>query len=226
MVVTPGAATDPYRSREMNNPSSTATARLRARSLYLPALAGLIALLGIAATPTGMAPLPAQYLKERTFHSPDGWFAVDAPSDTWEWFEMRAFDGDADPRWPEASHNTVAWYARDSKGSEDCAIMESYYPSGPMINDSYADGLEDDVRKTISTDQTFSNFVVESIGIPVPSSLRYRYETRKKSGTVTYHFVYVTGWEHKVFLQTTSATPKEPPLFRRLVVSMRWLQSP
>jgi len=51
----------------------------------------------LAATPAGMAPLPAQYLQAAMFNSPDGWVSIHSPEGS-EWFEMRAFDGDADPR--------------------------------------------------------------------------------------------------------------------------------
>jgi hypothetical protein len=83
-----------------------------------------------------MTPLPPQYVRDGTFHSPDGWFEIHVPMQ-YEWFEMRSFDGDADPRWP-AAHQSVAWLSRDLKTFEDLVLVESYSPGADVIGEGFA----------------------------------------------------------------------------------------
>jgi hypothetical protein len=183
----------------------------------------VIALLLLAATPAGMAPLPAQYMSEGTFNSPDGWFALHTPNGS-EWFEMRKFDGDADPRWPDGAHPSVAWFVRNPKMPGSLLVMERYSPGAPMLDASYLDGLEGDVRKAARADEPMSDFSAEVITTPV-EGIRYSYR-KKRSGTDRYEFWYVTGWEHKVFIQATAATREEPKWLRGVIQSFRWIKVP
>ncbi|HKO55707.1 MAG TPA: hypothetical protein VJ276_07490 [Thermoanaerobaculia bacterium] len=181
----------------------------------------------LAATPSGMAPLPAQYLQGKTFHSPDGWFTIEAPSADWEWFEMRAFDGEADPRWPDGAHGTVGWYLRDPKpGGRSFVVMESYSPLAAMMDDKYMSSLEIDTRKGLTPDEAMSNFHAVRINVPTEDSIRFWYEVRKTSGETLYRFAYATGWQHKVFILGFAPTPEEPRELKRTVVSLRWVQTP
>ncbi|HYM59881.1 MAG TPA: hypothetical protein VEZ11_03195 [Thermoanaerobaculia bacterium] len=186
----------------------------------------LLAALAVAATPTGMAPLPAQYLKGGTFYSPDGWFQIGFQAGRWEWFEMRSFDGKADPRWPDAVNQTVAWYVREAKGDNTFVVMERYSPNAPPLDDAFMQGIESDTRKGASPGEILSNFSVERIGVPTEGSVRFSYRVVKKSGETLYRFAYVTGGEHRVWLQTHAKTAQEPRSFTRVVVSMRWLKEP
>lgn len=186
----------------------------------------LLALLTLGATPQGMAPLPAQYVKGRTFSSPDGWFKVDAPAARWEWFEMRKFDGDADPRWPDSVHQMVGWMVRDPENGDAFTVLESYNPFAKMMDDVFFRELEPQTRKGATPDEKISDFHAEWIGVPEEKSIRYWYKVEKKSGQTVYRFAYITGWQHKVFLQAFSDKPEEPRIFTRMVVSMRWLKQP
>src|SRR5437763_16841301 len=96
----------------------------------------LVALLSLASTPRGMTPLPAQSLRGSTFHAPDGWYTIEGPAG-WEWFEMRAFDGDADPRWPDAVRQTVAWMAQHPKTFDNVVVMETYGPADNEIDEGF-----------------------------------------------------------------------------------------
>jgi hypothetical protein len=196
---------------------------------FVRALAGAACLLAtlclLASVPRGMAPLPGQYLKGRTFHSPDGWFTIDVP-EGWEWFEMRHFDGKADPRWPDAVNSPVAWMTWDPKTFEDLMVMESYKPNGAVITDDYLHAYEEQTRKTTAADGTITAFRIEPINIPAPQSAHYVYTLVKKDGKTVYRHGYMTGMEHKVVLSTSTDTPPEPKWFLRAVVSMRWLKEP
>jgi len=183
----------------------------------------VMALLLLAATPAGMAPLAAQYLNEGTFNSPDGWFAMHTPNGS-EWFEMRKFDGDADPRWPDGAHQSVGWFVRGPKMPGSLLVMERYSPVGPVLDASYLNGLEADVRKAARPDEPISEFSAEVISTPM-EGIRYSYR-KKRGGRDGYEFWYVTGHEHKVFLQTSAAIREEPEWFRRVVQSFRWLKTP
>jgi len=187
----------------------------------LAAAAVLLGLLTIAATPAGMAPLPAQYLHDGTFHSPDGWFEIHVPV-RYEWFEMRAFDGKADPRWPDAVNHTVAWLTRDPKTFEDLVVMESYTPGADVIDGAYAAAFESRTRETVKP-EVMSEYSAELLTISGEQSLHYRYKLTGKART-RYRFGYITGMEHKVLLSTSEATPTEPKRLRQSIVSARWLK--
>lgn len=178
-----------------------------------------------AATPPATAPLPAQYLKDGTFTSPDGWFAVHMPEGS-EWLEMRAFDGDADPRWPDDAHQSVAWYVRGPKTPGGVLVMERYVAVGaPELNASYVDGLEDDVRKALKPHESIADFSAEVVTWPV-EGVRYSYLKTWSDGTKRYEFWYVTGWQHKVSLHVSGPTNSEPKWFRGIVQSFRWIKMP
>jgi hypothetical protein len=181
-----------------------------------------------AATPTGMAPLAAQYLHGKTFASPDGWFTIEAPSAEWEWFEMRAFDGGADPRWPDGAHGAVGWYLRDAKPrGESLVVMETYSAVAPMIDDEYMESLEADTRKGMTADESMSDFHAVRINLPTEDSVRYWYKVKKqKSGETLYRYAYASGGQHKVFILGFSSKPEEPRELKRVMVSLRWVQTP
>jgi hypothetical protein len=190
-------------------------------------LAGVIALaamLGVAATPTGMAPLPARYLHEGTFHSPDGWFQIHAPA-AWEWFEMRAFDGKADPRWPDSVNQTVAWMARNPKTFDSVVVLETYTPGGDVITGAYAKDFEATTRRSVAPD-TMAEFSAEPIMMSGERSLRFRYKLVRKTGPPLYRFGYVTGMEQKVLLSTSDEKADEPKWFRQIALSVGWLKEP
>jgi hypothetical protein len=184
----------------------------------------VMALLLFATTPLGMAPLPAKYLNGGMFNSPDGWFAVHTPDGS-QWFEMRKFDGDADPRWPDGAHPSVAWFMRNEKTPGGILLMERYAVSAPELNASYLDGLEADVRKAMKADVTVSDFSAELITSPV-EGIRYSFMKTHKGKAPFYEFWYVTGWEHKVFIQATAPTRVEPKWLKGIVQSFRWLKMP
>jgi hypothetical protein len=184
----------------------------------------LVALLAFASTPKGMAPLPAQYLRAGTFHSPDGWFEIHVPAN-WEWFEMRDFDGRADPRWPDAINQTVAWLARDPKTFDDLVVMESYRPGGDIITEGFASSFEDITRKAVEP-ETMSDYSSELLTISGERSLHYRYKLVRKNRSPLYRFGYITGMEHKLTLSTSDDKPEEPKRLRQIVVSIGWLKSP
>jgi len=184
----------------------------------------VMVLLLFAATPAGMAPLPDQYLNNGTFSSPDGWFAVHTPDGS-EWFEMRKFDGDADPRWPDGAHDTVAWYVRGAKMSGTLLVMETYHPVGEPLSEPYAQGLEVGVRRALEADETISNFSYQIITTPV-EGIRYTYKKTKKDGSSKYLFWYVTGMEHKVFMEASAPANDEPKWLRGVVQSFRWIKMP
>ena len=183
----------------------------------------LVALLGLGSTPAGMAPLPAQYLRGGTFHSPDGWFEIHVPI-TWEWFEMRAFDGKADPRWPDAVNQTVAWLARDPKTFDDLVLLETYTPGGAIITEGFAGNFETQTRKAVAP-ETISEYSSELLTISGERSLHYRYRLGG-TGRLRYRFGYVTGMEHKLILSTSDDKPVEPKRLRQTVVSIGWLKEP
>lgn len=173
-----------------------------------------------------MAPLPAQYVRGQTFTSPDGWFSVTTPPGDWEWFEMREFDGDADPRWPDAAHPMVAWFIRNTASGEHFTLLENYDSSEGSIDETYMSAMETGSRNGLTQDQTMSNFSISRVSVPTDDSIRYSYRIQSKSGGDIYRFAYVTGAEHKVFLQTSSATATESKTYDRFVVSLRWLKTP
>lgn len=182
----------------------------------------LLVLSILAATPDGMAPLPAQYLQAGMFNSPDGWFSIHSPDGS-EWFEMRKFDGDADPRWPDGAHSSVAWYMRNPKMPGSVVVLEQYGAGAPMLDDAYLDDLEGNIRKT-HPGERISEFSAALITWPV-EGIRFSYKKTEK-GSAEYRFWYITGWEHKVFLYADSATPSEPKRLTQLAQSFRWLKMP
>lgn len=178
--------------------------------------------LTIAATPAGMAPLPPQYLHDGTFHSPDGWFEIHVPM-RYEWFEMRAFDGAADPRWPDAVNQTVGWLTRDPKTFDDLVLLETYEPGGNVINGAYGKDFEMRTRATVKP-ETMSEFSSEVLTISGEKSLHYRYRLEGKTRPPLYRFGYVVGMEHKVMLSTSDANSTEPKRLTQSVISIRWLK--
>jgi hypothetical protein len=184
----------------------------------------LVAMLTFGATPKGMAPLPAQYLRAGTFHSPDGWFVIHVPVN-WEWFEMRDFDGSADPRWPDAINHTVAWLTRDPKTFDDLVVMESYRPGADVITESFARSFESNTRKAVEPD-TMTDYSSELLTISGERSLHYRYKLVRKNRPPLYRFGYMTGMEHKLTLSTSDDKPQEPKRLRQIVVSIGWLKEP
>jgi hypothetical protein len=198
--------------------------RMQKKRFVLAGALALAAVLGFAATPAGMAPLPAQYLHGGIFHSPDKWFQIELPAN-WEWFEMRAFDGEADPRWPDGAHDAVAWMVRDPKTFDDVVVMETYNPGGDFINGAYAADFETRTRRAVAP-EVMSDFSSELLTIAGEQSLHYRYKLTSKTRPALYRFGYATGMEHKVFVTTSDKTAQEPPLLRRVALSMRWLQVP
>jgi hypothetical protein len=201
------------------------SARMRVFRCLAGAFCLTAALCLVASVPSGMAPLPGQYVKGHTFHSPDGWFTIEVP-EGWEWFEMRHFDGKADPRWPDAVNSPVAWMVREPKTFDDMTVMESYKPNGAVITEDYMRPWEEQMRKSTAADGTMTAFRIEPINIPAPQSAHYAYTLVKKNGKTIYRHGYMTGMEHKVFLSTTTDTPPEPKWFARAVVSLRWLKEP
>lgn len=193
------------------------------RAVLATAIA-LVALLALGSTPKGMAPLPAQYLHAGTFHSPDGWFEIHVPI-TWEWFEMRAFDDKADPRWPDAINDTIGWLARDPKTFDDVVVMESYRPGGDIITENFARAFESSTRKAVEP-ETMSDYSSELLTISGERSLHYRYKLVGKNRPPLYRFGYITGMEHKLTLSTSDDKPEEPKRLRQVVVSLSWLKSP
>jgi hypothetical protein len=183
----------------------------------------LVAWLSLGSTPNGMAPLPAQYLRGGTFHSPDGWFEIHVPM-TWEWFEMRAFDRKADPRWPDAVNQTVAWLTRDPKTFDDLIVLEMYTPGGAIITESFARNFEIQTRKAVAP-ETISEYSWELLTISGERSLHYWYRLRG-TGRLRYRFGYVTGMEHKLILSTSDDKPGEPKRLRQSVISIGWLKEP
>jgi hypothetical protein len=181
-----------------------------------------LALLTIAATPAGMTPLPSQYLQNGTFHSPDGWFEIHVPM-RYEWFEMRAFDGKADPRWPDALNQSVGWLTRDPKTFDDLVLLEAYEPGGDVINGAYAKDFETRTRNAVKP-ETMSEFSSELLTISGERSLHYRYRLDGKTRPALYRFGYVVGMEHKVILSTSDANSVEPKRLRQSVISLRWLK--
>jgi hypothetical protein len=186
----------------------------------------LFAPMVLAGTPAGMAPLPARVLQGTSFISPDGWFKVDSPPGNWEWFEMRAFDGDADPRWPDPAHHTVGWYARDAKSGESFVVLESFSPSAAPMDEEYMKGIQSGTMKTATADERLSNFTIERLSVPTEDTVRYSYKVVKKGAAAIYRYAYATGRQRKVFIESFGDTPKEPPLFTRAAVSLRWLKAP
>jgi hypothetical protein len=184
----------------------------------------LVAMLAFASTPKGMAPLPAQDLRAGTFHSPDGWFRIHVPLN-WEWFEMRDFDGSADPRWPDAINHTVAWLARDPKTFDDLVVMESYRPDGDIITESFASSFESITRKAVEP-ETMADYSSELLMISGERSLHYRYKLVRKNRPPLYRFGYITGLEHKLTLSTSDDKPQEPKRLWQIVVSIGWLKEP
>jgi hypothetical protein len=192
------------------------------KRFVLAAAAVLLGLLTIAATPSGMASLPAQYLHDGTFHSPDGWFEIHVPM-RYEWFEMRAFDGKADPRWPDAVNNTVVWLTRDPKTFDDLVVMESYTPGADVITGGYAKDFEVRTREAVKP-ETMSEFSSELLTISGEQSLHYRYKLTGSTRPPIYRFGYVVGMEHKVLPSTSDANSTEPKRLIQSVISIRWLK--
>jgi hypothetical protein len=178
-----------------------------------------------AAVPKGMAPVAAQYLSGSTFLGPDGWFRIDGPQG-WQWFEMRAFDGDADPRWPDSVHGTVGWLVDDPMSFDSFVLLEIYTPGGAIIDDTFMQSFERVTRRHTSADGKLSDFRYELIPIPDKDSAHYSYTLVKKNGKTVYRHGFVTGMEHKLVLSTSTETPAEPRWFARVAVSIRWLHEP
>jgi len=183
----------------------------------------LLALSILAATPSGMAPLPTQYLQASMFNSPDGWFSLHSPDGS-EWFEMRRFDGDADPRWPDDAHHVVAWYMRNPK-MHSLLVMERYAVGAPMLDADYIHDIEKGVRQAGEPGDTFSEFSAALITQPV-EGIRYSYRKTSRDGSISYRFWYATGWEHKVFMEASAPTNEEPKWLREIAQSFRWLKTP
>jgi hypothetical protein len=183
----------------------------------------LLALLTFASTPNGMTPLSPRYVREGTFHSPDDWFEIHVPM-SYEWFEMTKFDGDADPRWPDAQHS-VAWLSRDPKTFEDLVLMESYSPGANVIDEAFANRWEEHTRKAVQPD-LMSDYSSKVLTISGEQSLYYQYKLVEKNHTprFPYRFGYVIGMEHRVMLSTSDTTPGEPKRLRHSVISLRWLK--
>jgi len=200
----------------------TNTPAMHKRSSVLAAAAVLLALLTIAATPSGMAPLPPQYLHDGTFHSPDGWFEIHVPK-RYEWFEMRAFDGTADPRWPDAVNQTVGWLARDPKTFDDLVVLEMYTPGADVIGEAYARSFEERTRAAVKP-EVMSGYAAEVLTIGGERSLHYRYRLEGKTRPPLYRFGYIIGMEHKVALSTSDAKPAEPKRLLQSAISVRWLK--
>src|SRR5258706_13649728 len=197
---------------------------MQKKRFVLAGAIALLALLSLAATPAGMAPLPAQYLRGGTFHSPDDWFQIHAPAN-WEWFEMRAFDGKADPRWPDALNQTVAWLARNPKTFDNVVVMETYTPGGNVITGAYAKDFESTTRNAVKP-ETMSEFSSEPLMISGERSFHYRYKLVRKAAPPLYRFGYITGMEHKAIVSTSDEKPTEPKWFRQIAISLGWLKVP
>ncbi len=197
---------------------------MQKKRVVLATAIALVALLALGSTPAGTAPLPAQYLRGGTFHSPDGWFEIHVPMN-WEWFEMRDFDGNADPRWPDAINHTVGWLARDPKTFDDLVVMESYRPGGAIITETLARSFENSTRKAVEP-ETMSDYSSELLTISGERSLHYRYKLVRKNRPPLYRFGYITGMEHKLTLSTSDDKPEEPKRLWQIVGSLGWLKEP
>lgn|GEM_PF-5354699 len=54
----------------------------------------------------------------------------------------------------------------------------------------------------------------------------YAYKlTKKGAAAPIYRFHHATGDARKVFIESSGKTTKEPPLFTRAAVSLRWLKT-
>ncbi len=197
---------------------------MQTKRLVSASVIALMALLALASTPKGMAPLPVRYLSGRTFHSPDGWFQVEVPAG-WEWFEMRAFDGQADPRWPDAVNQTVAWMAQDPKTFDNVVVMETYRPGGDVITGAFVRDFETQTHKAVEPD-TMAELSTSLVTISGEKSFRYRYKLVRKTGTPLYRFGYVTGMDHKVYVSTSDKSPNEPQWFTQTALSLHWVKMP
>lgn len=189
------------------------------------AVCAAAALSSFASAPKGMAPVAAQYLRGSTFLGPDGWFRIDGPQG-WQWLEMRAFDGDADPRWPDAVHGTVAWMVEDPKTFDNFVLLEEYTPGGDVIDDEYMRSFETITRESTAVDGKLSDFRFELIPIPDKNSAHYSYQLLSKDGKTIYRHGFITGLEHKLIISTSTDTPAQPKWFARVAVSIQWLREP
>lgn len=183
-------------------------------------------LLGLAATdpPEGMREVPAAQVHGRTFTSPDGWFSVDAPIDEWTWLE-RSDESDAERRHPPKTG--VTWFGHNAHWKDAIVIVESQSTTDTELDDGYMTALERKFRDNLAHDgQKMSKPQFERINLPHPGSLRFKFDVTKPSGDVRHYYGYVTGRVHRVTLLDNSTQTSEPPLFRRAVVSFRWLKEP
>ncbi len=137
----------------------------------------------------------------------------------------RAFDGKADPRWPDALNQTVAWLARNPKTFDNVVVMETYTPGGNVITGAYAKDFESTTRNAVKP-ETMSEFSSEPLMISGERSLHYRYKLVRKAAPPLYRFGYVTGMEHKVIVSTSDEKPTEPKWFRQIAISVGWLKVP
>ncbi len=182
-------------------------------------------LLILAATPAGMTPVPAAQLNGLTFTSPDGWFSIAAPGEKWEWLEGTKINAGADPRNPPPEG--VTWMARSPHMEDWFVMVESASTTDNTLDDDYIAGFEKKFSAIYERDgATMSNLVMERINLPLAGSLHFTFTTTAKTGTVTYHFGYVTGRGHRVMLLTSSESRVEPKRLKRAIVSLRWLKEP
>ena len=103
--------------------------------------------------------------------------------------------------------------------------MERYAVDAPDLNAHYLDGLEGQLQKAMDPEVTLSDFSAELITSPV-EGVRYSFMKTRAGKTPFYEFWYVTGGEHKVFIQTTASTHVEPKWLKGIVQSFRWLKMP
>ena len=184
-------------------------------------------LLALADPPKGMSFVPSAQVHGRTFTAPDGWFSIDAPGDDWVWLQSeRITAGSDDPRNPPAKG--VSWTGHSEGWKAYFVITESQSQTDNALNDVYIRALERRFRATYQDQfgKTMSNFRVERINLPLEGSLHFTYSTTDKAGKVMYYYGYVSGRVHRVTLLAPTKSSVEPPLFRRAVVSMRWLKEP
>lgn len=171
----------------------------------------------------GMTYVPASQVHGRTFTSPDGWFSIDAPADDWVWLQ-RSDETDAQRRTPPVAG--VTWFGHGPGWKEALVIVESQSTTDTTLDDSYMAAYEKKFRETRETDGSkMSKMIFERINLPSPGSLHFHF-TLTKPSEVRYYYGYISGRVHRVNLLTNTWQTSEPPLFRRSVVSFRWLKEP
>jgi hypothetical protein len=184
----------------------------------------LLFALAAADPPKGMAYVPASQVHGRTFTSSDGWFSIDAPADDWIWLELTS-ETDSERRSPPETG--VTWFGHGPQWKDALVIVESQSLTDSALDDTYMTAFEKKFRANLARDgQTMSKPVWEPINLPLPGSLHFKFTVTKPSGDVRYYYGYVTGRVHRVNLLDNTTQTSEPPLFRRAVVSFRWLKEP